>query len=115
MLGQKGIDLQIGNKVRYKNINSMTHPEAVYEGIVTEKHDTYYRVYGTPIRSTMHENKKVFWKQATPYFFCIPKYINPTIERYSVVDELTEINTKIIQENMPNLSIYFEISEQISA
>ena len=115
MLGQKGIDLQVGDKVHYKNLNAMIHPEAIYEGIITEVHPTYYRAYGTPIRGTMHEDKKSFWGPATPYFFCIPKYLDEVTERFSVVDELTETNTELIKKHRPDFAEYFDVVEQMSA
>ena len=91
MLGQKGIELNIGDKVHYKNIESMIHPEATYEGVVTEVHPTYYRVLGTPLRDTMNvKNKREFWGPATPYYFCIPKYIDADIERIHIVKEECE-------------------------
>ena len=115
MLGQKGIELRVGDKIHYRNCESMIHPEATYEGVVTEIHPTYYRVYGTPIRNTMHETKNAFWGSAIPYFFCIPKYIDGAIERFSVVDKLTEINTQLIIGQHPEFEKYFEVAEQLSA
>ena len=114
MLGQKGIELSIGDKIHYRNA-SMIHPEATYEGVVTEVHPTYYRVYGTPIRDTMHENAASYWKAATPYYFCISKYLDSVIDRFNVVNELTETNTKLIIENKPDLAEYFNTAEQMSA
>lgn len=114
MLGQKGITLNVGDKVHFKSV-SMIHPEATYEGVVTEVHPTYYRVYGTPIRSTMHENETSYWKAATPYYFCISKYLDSVTERFSVVDELTKTNTEIIMEHKPDLAEYLSSTEQMSA
>ena len=110
MVGQKGIVLNKGDKVHYKNISNI-HPEAVYEGIVTEVHPTYYRVLGTPIRDTMHEDKTTFWKDATPYFYCINKYTD-WYERVGTVAELTNDNLRILSKYIPEL---LEEIKQISA
>ena len=115
MLGQKGLELHVGDKIHYKNVNAMIHPEAIYEGVITEVHSNYYRAYGTPIRDTMHEDKKVFWGPAVPYYFTIPKYLDIVIERFSVVDNLTETNEKLIKQHMPQYAEYFNVVEQISA
>lgn len=90
MLGQKPLILSVGDKVHYKNIN-MVHPEATYEGVVTEVCKHFYRVLGTPIRSTLNIlDKKELWGPATPYHFCIPKYLDTTIERVKVVNDEIE-------------------------
>ena len=115
MLGQKGLELQVGDKVHYKNTNAMIHPEAIYEGVITEVHSNYYRAYGTPIRDTMHENNKSFWGPAIPYYFTIPKYLDIVTERFSVVNTLTETNENLIKQHMPEYAKYFDVSEQISA
>lgn len=115
MVGQKGLDLQVGNLIRYKNKNAMIHPEAIYEGVVTEVYGNYFRVFGTPIRDTMHEDKKSFWGPAIPYYFCVPKYLDIITERFQVVDQLTDVNTELIKQYNPNLAQYFDVAEQMSA
>ena len=82
--------LNIGDKVHYRSL-SMIHPEATYEGIVTEEYKNYYRVLGTPLRHTINvNNKREFWGPATPYYFCIPKYIDVDCERVKIVNDTTE-------------------------
>jgi len=90
MLGQKPLILEVGDKVHYRNAN-MVHPEATYEGIVVEVYKHFYRVLGTPLRSTLNiQDKKEFWGPATPYYYCIPKYLDTTIERVKVVNDEAE-------------------------
>lgn len=101
MVGQKGIVLQVGDKVHYKNASNI-HPEAVYEGIVTEVHPTYYRIFGTPIRSTMHETNTAFWGDAIPYYFCINKYTD-WYERVGTVAEFTTENMRILNKYIPEV------------
>ena len=101
MLGQKGIVLNVGDKVHYKN-SSNIHPEAIYEGVVTEVHPTYYRVFGTPIRSTMYEKNTFFWGDAIPYYFCISRYTD-WYERVGTVEELTNENLQILGKYIPSL------------
>ena len=93
MLGQEGIQLRLGDIVHYRSA-SMIHPEAIYEGVVTEVHPRYYRVLGTPLRNTMCiKDKKEFWGAATPYYYCIPKYLDTTRERVRVVgNELDQLS-----------------------
>jgi len=115
MLGQKGLELRVGDKVHYRNANAMIHPEATYEGVITEVYSNYYRAYGTPIRDTMHEDKTSYWGPATPYYFSIPKYLDAVTERFSVVDSLTETNEELIKQHMPQYAKYFDVDEQLSA
>jgi len=116
MLGQKGLDLQVGDKVHYRNTNSMIHPEATYEGVITEVYSNYYRAYGTPIRDTMHEEKAAFWGPAVPYYFTIPKYLDIVTDRFNVVDALTSTNENLIKQHMPQYAKYFDkTNEQLSA
>ena len=90
IVGQKGINLEIGDRIRYRSA-SMIHPEATYDGVVTEVHPTYYRVYGTPDRNTINVNdKKEFWGPATPYYFCIPKYTDELMDRVKIIGAATE-------------------------
>jgi len=100
-VGQKGIDLYVGQKTRFKN-PSMVHPEAVYEGVVMEVYPTYYRVFGTPIRDTMNEKDKSFWDSAVPYYYCIPKYLNE-FERVHVVLSFTPENEDILRQYIPEM------------
>lgn len=90
IVGQKGIDLCVGDRIRYRSA-SMIHPEAIYDGVVTEIHPTYYRVLGTPDRNTINvKDKKEFWGEATPYYFCIPRYLDETMDRVKVVGSEAE-------------------------
>ena len=87
MLGQKPLVLEVGDKIHYKSL-SMIHPEATYEGVVTEVYPHYYRVLGAPIRDTLNiKDKKEFWGPATPYHFCIKKFLDTTMERVRVVQD----------------------------
>ena len=87
MLGQKGIELNVGDRVRYRSM-SMIHPEAIYDGVVTEVHPTYYRVLGTPDRNTINaKDKKEFWGDATPYYYCIPRYLDETMDMIKAVEK----------------------------
>ena len=91
-LGQKGIELNVGDKVRYRSL-SMIHPEATYDGVVTEVHSTYYRVLGTPDRDTLNiKDGKSYWGPPTPYYFCIPKYLDETMDRVKVVGVVEQMS-----------------------
>ena len=90
MLGQKDLILKVGDKIQYRSVN-MVHPEATYEGVVTEVYPHYYRVLGTPIRSTLNiMNKSELWGPPIPYHFCISKHQDTTTERVRVVQDETE-------------------------
>lgn len=90
-LGQSGVILRVGDKIHYRSA-SMVHPEATYEGVITEVHPTYYRALGTPIRNTMNiKDRNEFWGTATPYYFCIPKYPDITMDRVKVISEKGEM------------------------
>ena len=90
MLGQQPLVLKVGDKVQYRSTN-MIHPEAIYEGVVTEVYPHFYRVLGTPIRDTINiKDKKEFWGPATPYHFCIGKYLDFRTERVRVVQDAIE-------------------------
>lgn len=101
-IGQKGIKLNIGDKIHFQSPSTI-HPEAIYEGVVMEKYSTYYRVLATPIRDTMHEDQKAFWKEATPYYHCINKYTDWN-ERVKVVDKLTDVNFNILKQYISELT-----------
>lgn len=88
MIGQKGIILQLGQKVHYKS-KSMIHPEATYEGTVVGVYKYFYEVLGTPIKNTMYEKNDGIFGEPKPYRFCIPKYLDITRERVSVIKETT--------------------------
>lgn len=86
MIGQKGIELQLGDIVRYKS-KSMIHPEAVYEGEVIGVYKYFYEIYGKPLKHTMHEMNEGIYGDPIPYKFCINKYIDIDMERVAVVKE----------------------------
>lgn len=94
MVGQKGIDLKIGQTVHYKS-RSMQHPEATYEGIVIGCYKYFYEVMGKPLSKTMHEKNEGIYGEPKPYKFCISKYLDTSQERVMVIkdvslDELAE-------------------------
>ncbi len=86
MLGQKGIELKLGQKIHYKS-KSMQHPEATYEGEVIGVYKHFYEILGKPIKSTMHEKNTDFFGEVKPYKFCINKYLDVDMERVYIVAE----------------------------
>ena len=94
MLGQKPLQLEVGQTIHYKN-SSMPHPEATYEGVVVKEYPHFYTVLGSPIVSTMNfKDKDVLeGKPPIPYQFCIPKYLDTRNERVHIVKE--DANNKI--------------------
>ena len=77
MVGQKGIVLNIGDKIYYKS-NSMIRPGSIYEGEVIKCYNFFYVVLGKPIiKKTKKEidNEKIYG-EPKPYRFCISKYLD---------------------------------------
>ena len=95
-LGQKGIDLKIGQTIRYKS-KSMQHPEATYEGVVVGCYPYLYEILGKPIPSTMYENEDRKYDEPKPYKFCIAKYVDINQEQIYIVKDglVSKIEAKI--------------------
>ena len=86
MIGQKGIELRLGQKVRYRS-KSMIHPEATYVGEVIGVYKYFYEILGAPLVHTMTEKNCGMFGEPRPYRFCIPKYLDPMMERVGLIAE----------------------------
>ena len=64
MVGQKGIELHLGDKVHFKS-KGMIHPEATYEGEVVGVYKYFFEVLGKPIKSTLSiRNEGIYGEDA---------------------------------------------------
>jgi hypothetical protein len=88
MVGQKGIDLKIGQKIHYKS-NSMIHPYATYDGEVVGVYKYFYEILGKPIKSSLHVSDESVFGEPRPYKFCISKYLDVDQERVTIVEDTT--------------------------
>ena len=88
MIGQKGIQLNIGDKVQFRS-KGMISPDAVYEGEVIGAYKYFYEVLGAPIKSTLKIRNDAAFDKPKPYKFCIPKYIDTRWERVRIVEGIS--------------------------